>query len=186
MGCGVLPFTPQSGLCSGFFWRVLWLCGQNSVDAAALEVDDFKAPVGQFDDLPLGGQLAQGVHEQARQGVVAVFVFGGQLFDVQARFEFVDGHDAVEQPAAVFVLGGPGVGLGVGLELSGDGFEQVERGEQALHFAVFVDHKEHAAGLVAHLFEQLHAGQGFGHKVGSLGVVFEWAVVALWQRQQVR
>ena len=76
--------------------------------------------------------------------------------------------------------------MGVGLELSGNGLEQVKWGQQALHFAVFIHHKKHAAGLVAHLFKQLHAGQGFGHEVGGLGMVFERSLVALRQRQQVR
>ncbi len=87
VGAGIRPLRLR---------RSRLLRGQNSVNTAAFEVDDLEVPACQLDHLALYGQLTEGVHEQACQGVVAVFVFGGQFLDVQPGLEFVDGHDAVE------------------------------------------------------------------------------------------
>jgi TnpA family transposase len=67
----------------------------------------------------------------------------------------------IEQPASVLTLHGPR-GLRIaGLELAGDGFDQVLQRDNALHFAVLVDDEGHVHIRQAKVVQQLHAGDGF-------------------------
>ena len=109
--------------------------------------------------------------QQARDGVVAPPVFFGQVLDLEPGLELGHRHDAVNQPAAVFALGRPGIDLRAGLQLAGDGFQHVHGRHQALHHAVFIDYKHDAGGAGAKLLDQFHAGQCLGYKHGRNGMV---------------
>ena len=135
---------------------------------------------------PTSGRWPDTEDQQPRHRVVAAAVLVGQLADAQARAQFGHRHQAVELPHAVRPLRGPGVGLGGGLQLAGDGFEQVARRHQALHHAVLVDHEHQPRGARAELLEQLHAGQRLGHEDRRLRRLLDGALVRRAQRQQLR
>ena len=109
-------------------------------------------------------------HQQAGYGVVAATVFFRQIVQAQAHLELANWHQAVDQPSAVIASRGPGLGLGVWLQLASDGLEQVKRGQQALHRAVLVDDKHKTSGTGAELLEQGHGAEGLRHKGGRGGM----------------
>ena len=80
----------------------------------------------------------------------------------------------IQQPAAIFPLQSPG-GLWIaGLELAGDGLDQVLQRDDALHFAVLVDDKGHVHVRQPEVVQQLHARDGLRHiQCGLQGLVFQ-------------
>lgn len=138
----------------------IFLAGdEDFVDAGAVHVDDFEGEavpltfLGDFWDVAeVGGQ-------EAAHGLVVVVVFVGELGDVEALFEVVDGAEAVDVPGVLVARGElDRVGLDVGHGVADDLLQDVVEGDEADDAAVLVeDHGlvdagiaelgEHAEGL---------------------------------------
>ena len=56
------------------------------------------------------------------------------------------------------------------MQLAGNRLQQIARCQQALHHAVFIDHKHQTTGLFAKLLQQLHTAERFRHKHGRADV----------------
>ena len=87
------------------------------------------------------GRRPEQQHDHAGQRVVAAAVFFGQLLQLEPVLQLGHRDQAVDQPAAVVALHGPGVVGARRRELAGDRLEHVAHGDHALHLAVFVDHE---------------------------------------------
>lgn len=145
--------------CFVVVWGFFFPCHEDLVDAGAVHVDDFEGEavpltfLGDFWDVAeVGGQ-------EAAHGLVVVVVFVGELGDVEALFEVVDGAEAVDIPGVLITWGElDRVGLNVGHGVADDLLQDVAEGDEADDAAVLVeDHGlvnagvaefgEHAEGL---------------------------------------
>ena len=70
------------------------------------------------------------------------------------------------------------------MQLAGNRLQQIARRQQALHHAVFIDHKNQAAGLLAELLEQLHAAERLRYKYSRTDVRGHGRVGLVAQIQQ--
>ncbi|MNK88333.1 hypothetical protein D3C87_1082930 [compost metagenome] len=100
--------------------------------------------------------------------MVALLVFLGHGAQAQAVLEFRHRDHAVQQPRAIVALHGPLATCLIGLELAGNGLDQVLQRDQTQHLAVFVDHEGDLAAGRTEILEQLHAGDALRHEHGRL------------------
>ena len=108
-----------------------------------VHVHDLEAPAFPFGYIGGVRHAAEQQHQHAAERVVAAVVFLRHPLQFKPVFQFRHGDQAVEQPRAVLALHRPGVFRAGGLELAGNGLEQVLRRDQPLHLAVLVDHQRH-------------------------------------------
>jgi hypothetical protein len=121
-------------------------------------------------------------HDHACQGVVAPAVFLGQFLELQPVLQLGHRDQAVDQPAPVGALHGPGIIAGGRAELAGDRLQHVAHSDHALHRTVFVDHEDQLGARGAEVLEQLHARQRLGHEHRRLQVIGQRGAAALGQR----
>ena len=117
------------------------------------------------------GNAARQVHEHAAQNGVVSLVLGGKRLNAESVLEFRHGNAAVHEPAAVLALHGPGI-LVRGVDLSGQGRENVAGRDDALQRAVFIDNEYNVQTLFLKAFQQLQTGERFGTNTGGR----HWAV----------
>ena len=145
--------------CFVVVWGFFFPCHEDLVDAGAVHVDDFEGeavPLAFFGDF---GDVAEVRCEEAAHGLVVVVVFVGELGNVKALFEVVDGAEAVDVPGVLVARSElDRVGLDVGHGVADDLLQDVVEGDEADDAAVLVeDHGlvdagvaelgEHAEGL---------------------------------------
>lgn len=160
---------------------VFFLAGdEDFVDAGAVHVDDFEGEAvpltffGDFWDVTeVGGQ-------EAAHGLVVVVVFVGELGDVEALFEVVDGAEAVDVPGVLVAWGElDWVRLDVGHGVADDLLQDVAEGDEADDAAVLVeDHGLVDAG-VAEFGEHAEGLHRARHKHGLADVLREVEGLAL-------
>lgn len=153
---------------------------EDFVDAGAVHVDDFEGEavpltfLGDFWDVAeVGGQ-------EAAHGLVVVVVFVGELGNVKALFEVVDGAEAVDVPGVLVARGElDRVGLDVGHGVADDLLQDVAEGDEADDAAVLVeDHGLVDAG-VAELGEHAEGLHRARHEHGLADVLREVEGLAL-------
>lgn len=132
---------------------------EDFVDAGAVHVDDFEDEAVPLTFLSDFWDIAEVGGQKAAHGLVVVVVFVGELGDVEALFEVVDGAEAVDVPGVLVARGElDRVGLDVGHGVADDLLQDVVEGDEADDAAVLVeDHGlvdagvaelgEHAEGL---------------------------------------
>ena len=138
----------------------IFLAGdEDFVDAGAVHVDDFEGKAVPLTFLGDFGDVAEVRCEEAAHGLVVVVVFVGELGNVKALFEVVDGAEAVDVPGVLVARSElDRVGLDVGHGVADDLLQDVVEGDEADDAAVLVeDHGlvdagvaelgEHAEGL---------------------------------------
>ena len=127
--------------------------------------------------------MARLKHQQTRQGVVTTFVFLRQLVNFQARFQFLNGHQAIQFPTPLGQGQSPGFGVLSRLQFAGNGLQQIAGRHQTLNHAIFIHHQDHAGRRAPELRQQLHARQGFRQKGSGYGVALDGFLRLGVQRQ---
>lgn len=153
---------------------------EDFVDAGAVHVDDFEGKAVPLTFLGDFGDVAEVRCEEAAHGLVVVVVFVGELGDVEALFEVVDGAEAVDIPGVLVAWGElDRVRLDVGHGVADDLLQDVAEGDEADDAAVLVeDHGLVNAG-VAEFGEHAEGLHRARHKHGLADVLREVERLAL-------
>lgn len=112
--------------CFVVVWGFFFPCHEDLVDAGAVHVDDFEDEAVPLTFLSDFWDIAEVGGQKAAHGLVVVVVFVGELGDVEALFEVVDGAEAVDVPGVLVARGElDRVGLDVGHGVADDLLQDV-------------------------------------------------------------
>ena len=152
---------------------------------AAVGVEHAEAVLADLGHFVALGQVAEGIHHQAADGVeLAVGELGVEGFvEVLDRGQRLDQEVTGRQRFDVAVF----LDIVLVLDVADDLFQHVLDGHQASHAAVFVDHHGHVVVVGAELAQQHVEALGFRHEGGRAQQLLdvERLVAAEDQRQQV-
>src|SRR5690606_31297499 len=156
------------------------------VYTAAVGVEHAEAEAVDLGDFVALGQVAEGAHHQARDGVELIVGEGA----VEELVEAVDGRQRLDQEVAAGQRPNVAVFLDVVfvLDVADDLLEHILDGHQARHAAVFVDDDGHVAVVGAELAQQHVEALGLRHEGGGTQQVLDVEAVLVVlqdQRQQV-
>src|SRR5690606_38302351 len=174
---GIHGCSQRSGLNDG---------NPQQMHAAAVGVEDAYTESIQLDNLVALGQMAEGVHDQAAEGVELLI---GEV-GIELLVELFDRRQALDQEVAggqfldVVLV----VDIVLVLDVADDLLQYILDGDQTRHAAIFVDDDGHMVMGRAKFLEQHIQPLGLGHTGGraqhildieTIGIVFQQ------QRQQI-